>query len=70
MGRGRDASFAPLSEVCGMAGNGIRRLCVKEAEPEWHAAVRAASGMGKSPLGDGQGGRPKGAGGGNGIQRE
>ena len=31
------------------------RLCVMEAQPERHAAVRAASGTGKSPLGDGQG---------------
>ena len=31
---GRGASFAPLPEGCGMAGNGIRRLCVMEAEPE------------------------------------
>ena len=62
VGGGRGASFAPLPEGFGVAGNRIRRLCVMEAQPERHAAVRAASGTGKSPLGDGQGGRPKGAG--------
>lgn len=68
--RGRGAFFVPLPKGCGMAGSGIRRLCVVEAQPEWHSAVRAASGTGKSPLGDGQGGRPNGAGGGNGTQRK
>lgn len=51
---GRGAFCAPLPKESGMAGNGIRQLCVMEAEPKWHAAVRAASGAGQSPLGDGQ----------------